>query len=334
MLLVGIFISACTAGEPTPDIFIETDQPIADMANPAALYCEGLGYELVAVERDGGMDADCVFPDGSRCAQWDFFAGSCGKDKSFCESQGGKLQEGSITICLFSDGSTCEEYQYFSGECAPGDNPGEVIEEEEDLQEEAFEIKDMISARDFLVVYLSKQYGIEISDPWMEANITPADAAGVTTMRYVSGPLTIIISAEAAAPYPSLYNVQEVSYIANGFWWVGSITFDGFITEFEVVEPWSVLNEEQARDAALEYLFDSYNINSPTDWVDEGPSQTGDTLLGFRYSSGSWLVIVEFAPAAPLVARYKVVVENSTDGLRWEGEITGPGEITEISYNQ
>jgi len=50
------------------------------LENPAALYCEELGNTMESIERDGGMDADCVFPDGSRCGQWDFLSGRCGQE--------------------------------------------------------------------------------------------------------------------------------------------------------------------------------------------------------------------------------------------------------------
>ena len=49
----------------------------AGLANPAAVYCQDQGGSLEPVERDGGMDADCIFEDGSRCPQWDYFREDC-----------------------------------------------------------------------------------------------------------------------------------------------------------------------------------------------------------------------------------------------------------------
>ncbi len=209
-----------------------------------------------------------------------------------------------------------------------------MTEEIEANEEVLIQIKDFISAREYLVAYLSDQYGIERNDPWMEANITPADAAGVTTFRYVSGPLTIVIFAEASAPYAASYTIQEVSYIANGFRWEGILAIDGTIIETKVIPPWPILNTDQARDATLDYLVATYGIPPIGNWVDEGISQTGNDTVERRYSSESWIVIVELVPSAPLVSSYNVIVENNAEGIRWEGDISGQGEINEISFSQ
>lgn len=432
LLITGLALSACSLISPENDQVQETDQVIG-MANPAAVYCEGMGYRYESVERDGGMDADCVFPDGERCGQWDFLAGRCGQEMSYCEINGGTFQaDGNVGTCVFSDGSTCNEFQLFSGECSMGDNPAQETEEE--TEDEMIEIVDFITARDAMAAYLAEAYGVESLEPWMEADITPEDSAGLRTFRYVSGPLhiilsaeasapyaalynveasnramafwwegtialdgtiigsvveedkpeivdfgsardhlmeylaeeygieilepwmetdltdpdsggvstfryvsqmvTVVLSAEAAAPYASLYNAQEVSDMTNGFYWTGTIALDGTITEDEVSPPYVILNRDDARDAALGYIYDNYDISSPADWVDEGMSQAGDYKTAQRYSAGSWLVVVEFEPAAPFVSSYTVTVENSSLGLLWEGEITGQGEITQISFTQ
>lgn len=311
---------------------------VAGMANPAAVYCQGMGYTLESVERNGGMDADCVFPEGNRCGQWDFLSGRCGLEMTYCARQGGTIQEeGNIGICVFPDGSSCNEFQFFSDACFPGDNPANLTNQDpvaEDVAESTVQIQDFISARDYLAAYLEEEYGIQSFDPWMEADITSPDAAGVNTFRYVSGPLTIVLSAEAAAPYASLYNVQEATNRANGFWWAGTIALDGTIIENEVVMPWSILNPEHARDAVLGYLYANYGISSPGEWLDEGTTQAGNAGISQRYSSGTWLVIVEFEPAAPMVSSYRVSIEESSTGLRWEGNVSGHGEIEQISFVQ
>jgi len=103
----------------------DTETLFVGMANPSAVYCEGLGYSSETVTRNGGEDADCIFPDDSRCPAWDFLAGRCGQAFSYCEKQGYDLLEGegNVGTCQFTDNSTCDEYAYFSGDCAPGDNP-------------------------------------------------------------------------------------------------------------------------------------------------------------------------------------------------------------------
>jgi len=125
-----LFISACADANDDLGDPDESKENIAGMPNPAAVYCEGLGYSMENVTRNGGEDADCIFPDGSRCGQWDFLSGRCGQEFSYCKIEGFALEEGAnIGICQFTDGSTCDEFQFFCGECSAGDNPG-VIEEE------------------------------------------------------------------------------------------------------------------------------------------------------------------------------------------------------------
>jgi putative hemolysin len=335
ILVIGLILSACSNILPGPSDSGEKNEALVGLENPAAIYCEGLGYTMESVERNGGMDADCIFPNGSRCGQWDFLSGRYGQELTYCEMQGGTIDEGAnIGTCVFSDGSSCDEFLFFSGKCAPGDNPAEVTEKATATEEVLIQIQDFISARDYLVAYFSEQYGIERVDPWMEANITPAEAAGFTTFRYVSGPLWIVISAEASAPYPTSYTIQEASYIANGFRWEGTLAIDGTIVGTKVVPPWPILNTDQARDAVLDYLVETYDMPHFGSWVDEGVSQTGNDTVVRRYSSESWIIIVEFVPAAPLVSSYNVIVENNSEGIRWEGDISGQGEINEIGFSQ
>lgn len=342
-LIIGFVFSACAVISPETDQGQEEEQPIG-MANPAAVYCEGLGYTLESVERDGGMDADCVFPNGERCAQWDFLSGRCGGELSYCTLQGGTILEfGNMGICEFSDGSTCGEFQYFSGSCGMGDNPSvgeeqteieeeEIEEEVEEVVDEVVQLKDFTEARDYLAAYFAEEFKVEVLNEWMEQDISSPDAPGVTTYRYVAGPMTIVLSAEASAPYASLYTVKEASNLANGFYWTGTVSLDGTIIEEQVNPPLSILNPEQAREAALGYLYATHEVSSPMEWVDLGMGQSGDYKSAQKFSSGSWLVEVQFEPAAPFVSSYQVMIENSSLGLLWEGVITSQGQVTQTSY--
>lgn len=326
--ITGLFIAACSSSTPAATPQEEMDENLVGMPNPAAVYCEGLGYSMENVTRDGGEDADCIFPDGSRCGQWDFLAGRCGQAFTFCETQGYEVEEGAnIGTCKFVDGSTCDEFQYFSGDCSPGDGPGEFVEE-------SVQILGISEARDYLAAYFSSQYGVEALEPWIEQDITPEDVVGASTIRFVSGPLTIVISAQAAAPAPAEYTIEEASNIANGFYWEGMLSFDGEITETRVIPSSSVLNEELARDAVMDYLIKTYDVPTYGEWINQGVSQTdADTTL-IVFTSGSWIVEVEFAPAAPLVSSYWVSVDNLSEEIRWEGEVTSHGEFFEKKFSQ
>jgi putative hemolysin len=328
ILFIVLFISACSSNNVTPTHQEESEEPIADMENPAAVYCEGLGFAMENVERNGGGDADCIFPDGSRCGQWDFLAGRCGQEFTYCESQGFDLEEGTnIGTCRFPDNSTCDEFLFFSGDCSQGDNP-------EKVEEETVLIMGFPEARDFIVEYFYNQYSIEQTEPWLEQNITPEGLVGSSTIRFVSGPLTIVISAPASAPAASVYTIEEASYLVNGFYWEGTLSSDGQIAESIVNPPGTILSEEQARDAVVEYLSDKYTLPSSGEWTDKGFIQTESDAMVRAFTSGAWVADVEFAPSAPLVSSYQVTIYNDAEGIRWEGEVSLHGDIVETSSTE
>ena len=101
----------------------ETAQP--ELANPASVYCQGLGYTEETRESEVGQYGVCIFPDGAECDSWAFLGGSCGQEYSYCLQQGYTLHSSSgssIATCVFDDSSTCNEYEYQQGQCKPGDN--------------------------------------------------------------------------------------------------------------------------------------------------------------------------------------------------------------------
>ncbi len=82
--------------------------------NPAAAYCEELGYEYEIVKTPEGELGFVLLPSGERCEAWDFFRGTCGQEYSYCARQGlGTLTKvehvGSFTtecaICVAEDGT-------------------------------------------------------------------------------------------------------------------------------------------------------------------------------------------------------------------------------------
>jgi hypothetical protein len=131
-LTLLVILSACQGQADTPPAATSppvsetaqaTESPQDDfigMPNPASFYCQELGYQLEMRETEEGTQGVCVFFDGSECEEWEFLAGRCGQEKSFCELQGYELREaGEIANCVFEDSSTCPEYLYFIGECLP-----------------------------------------------------------------------------------------------------------------------------------------------------------------------------------------------------------------------
>ena len=118
IVLLAVLLTGCV-----PDV--QSENPPADMANPASVYCQGLGFQEETRQDELGQFGVCVFPDGSECDSWDFLAGRCGQEHSYCVDQGYDIQaieDVNIANCIFDDGSTCSEYLYFQGECKPGEN--------------------------------------------------------------------------------------------------------------------------------------------------------------------------------------------------------------------
>lgn len=58
------------------------------LVNPAATYANKMGYQTEIVDNTGYV----VFPDGSKCEQWDFYRGLCKDEWSYCELNGFSIQ--------------------------------------------------------------------------------------------------------------------------------------------------------------------------------------------------------------------------------------------------
>ncbi len=60
------------------------------VGNPAAIYCADImGYRYSVVnDGAGGQIGVCLMPDDQACDQWDFYAGRCGQNYSYCARQG------------------------------------------------------------------------------------------------------------------------------------------------------------------------------------------------------------------------------------------------------
>lgn len=115
LIVSALLIAGCRSREP---------EPAAGLANPASVYCEGLGFEEETRTDDAGQYGVCIFPDRSECDSWDFLAGRCGNEHSYCVSQGYTLEssdESNVGTCVFADGTSCDEFAYSQGQCEPGE---------------------------------------------------------------------------------------------------------------------------------------------------------------------------------------------------------------------
>ncbi|PIU69156.1 hypothetical protein COS81_01190, partial [candidate division WWE3 bacterium CG06_land_8_20_14_3_00_42_16] len=76
-----------------PDKPLQSKPDIKDvqvgMADPAAVYCQTMGYQhQVITEVDGSQHGICIFSDRASCPAWDFLAGKCEPNFSFCAKEG------------------------------------------------------------------------------------------------------------------------------------------------------------------------------------------------------------------------------------------------------
>ena len=79
ILLALVLLAACTALQPQPtSTSAPTDTPLADMPNPASVYCVEQGYRTeIRTAADGSQSGVCIFPDGSECDEWSFYRKEC-----------------------------------------------------------------------------------------------------------------------------------------------------------------------------------------------------------------------------------------------------------------
>ncbi|MBU1082887.1 DUF333 domain-containing protein [Patescibacteria group bacterium] len=69
----------------------ELDSIPAYIGNPAAIYCQtvmGYGSYVVTDEMTGSQTGYCRMPNGTSCGEWDFYAGKCGSQYSYCARNG------------------------------------------------------------------------------------------------------------------------------------------------------------------------------------------------------------------------------------------------------
>ena len=127
ILLSLAVLTGCTlfGGRATPTSIPDNpdgeEDPFIGMPNPASFYCEEMGYQLELREDEGGdMVGYCIFPNGAECEEWEFLAGGCSIEWTFCQRQGYNIRAGDgMGLCTFPDGSSCPEYEFFIGECQP-----------------------------------------------------------------------------------------------------------------------------------------------------------------------------------------------------------------------
>ncbi|MGD0805258.1 MAG: hypothetical protein ABSA11_14440 [Candidatus Bathyarchaeia archaeon] len=97
--------------------------------------------------------------------------------------------------------------------------------------------------------------------------------------------------------------------------------------QVDLTPPSVILSPEEARDIAIKYVIQKFSVEgtSPNDWVVEDLTPKG--LLGSqktRYTSGDWVVTVEYAVVWK--PSYNVTVDNGSE-ISWMGSVDQSGSL-------
>ncbi|RLG61838.1 hypothetical protein DRN84_02950, partial [Candidatus Geothermarchaeota archaeon] len=85
-------------------------ETVSAIPNPSAVYCMEMGYNYTIIKLEDGSEIGyCIFPDNTSCPAWDFYAGICGQNWSYC------AKNGWLTIAM-TDGK--DPYSPYYSACA------------------------------------------------------------------------------------------------------------------------------------------------------------------------------------------------------------------------
>lgn len=112
---------------------------VVGMANPSAVYCEDMDYEIIVEETEGGQIGVCKFSETEKCPTWLFLEGKCGEEYSYCAKQGYKIKTtddpekcllgGECAVCVLENGTEIEVTKLMElEEGFPGPEPSEGLE--------------------------------------------------------------------------------------------------------------------------------------------------------------------------------------------------------------
>lgn len=89
-----------------PEEEITEEMEMVDVANPAAVYCKEQEGTLETFVFEEEEDAYCIFQDGSKCWQWDFYRKECDKGQLkitvLHEGVGKPIEMGEVAVVHYS----------------------------------------------------------------------------------------------------------------------------------------------------------------------------------------------------------------------------------------
>lgn len=222
------------------------------------------------------------------------------------------------------------------------DNPEVILvpEEEEPIQPEVIDVESpeeetiVISheeARDIAVAYLVEKFSLETPTEWYSQDQLPEGLLGATEFLYTADAWVVRIKAPVVAPEYLVYSI-EIDNIAVGLRWEGTVDVGGALEENLLTGPMEVLSLGDARDAAIAYIIAEYGWEQAGEWVEQSMTPIENAGVRHTFTSGPWVLTVDYYAAAPIVPGYHVVADHMSLVARWEGRISAGGEITEEAY--
>ena len=101
--ILFILISICVCVNPVKSMTQPSQAGLANPApNPAAVYCEDLGYEYFIKNTKDGDYGMCRLPDGSEVEEWKFVEGKEKTEYSYCQQKGYSIKTVSGEQCNYS----------------------------------------------------------------------------------------------------------------------------------------------------------------------------------------------------------------------------------------
>ncbi|MCJ7694404.1 MAG: hypothetical protein MUO40_03175 [Anaerolineaceae bacterium] len=200
-----------------------------------------------------------------------------------------------------------------------------------DSQEDLLPMLSFEDARDIAIAYLLDKFELESPGLWDTFDNTPENLVGSSKKGFTSGAWSVFMSAPVVAPEYLVFSI-EIDHLSSGLRWIGEVDAKGSLHEISLSEPLKVLSPADAGIAAVDFILEMYGWQSPDMWTEQTMQPIEKAGIRRTFTSGPWVVQVEYMAGAPIVPEYRVIVDNLNLVARWVGIVRADGEIVELEY--
>jgi hypothetical protein len=194
-------------------------------------------------------------------------------------------------------------------------------------------IHDHTQARDAAMQHVTQTYNLPAPESWNTEDLTPKNMLGSSVFQYTSNPWVVRVSAPVVALDQTIYTVV-IDHTQSGLHWEGMVNAFGDLAQANVTPPALVDSPAKARDQAVNYIEQNHGLSLPGVWTFIDTPQTMIGATRYRYTADPWVVNVLAPAGAPPANVYQVTVDNLNENIKWQGEVTSQGVVTERSYTQ